>query len=100
MKLMGNQEGGDVLKENVIKAYEKAEEKFSKGNILKTFEIIEKWRNSGKYCCINIKSDYNYCWRIEILEHLSERHEPAYIVDGFEDLYEAVLEMDKQLKNT
>lgn len=73
------------------------EEELREDKILKAFAMIVEWRNSGRYCCINIKSDYNYCWRIEILEDMSERHEPAYIVDGVEDFYEAVLEMNKNL---
>ena len=57
---MGNQEGGVVSRKSVTKAYEKADDKMRKGEILKAFEIIEKWRNSGNYCCITILSDYSY----------------------------------------
>mgnify|MGYP001769040316 CR=1 FL=1 len=92
---MGNQEGGVVSNKKHFKSY--TEEELREDKILKAFSMIEKWRNSGKYCCISIKSDFNYCWRIEIFEYLAERHEPVYIVDGVEDLYMVVLEMDKIL---
>ena len=93
---MGNKEGGGVSSKKYFKSYTK--EELREDKILKAFAMIEEWRNSGKYCCINIKSDFNYCWRIEIFEHLAERHEPVYIVDGKEDLFEAVKEIDILLK--
>jgi hypothetical protein len=65
--------------------------------IIEAHNMVEQWRNTGKFCCIHISSDYNYCWRIEVFEHMAERHEPVYIVDGIEDFYEAVVEMNKKL---
>lgn len=90
-----------MLKEKFFNSYafnSYTRKEIKEDNILKAFGMIERWRNSGKYCCININSDYNYCWRIEIFEHLSKRHEPVYIVDGEKDFYTAVLDMDKKLK--
>ena len=74
-----------------------SENNMSDFDIIEAFRIIEKWRNSGEFCCIHIKSDYNYCWRIELTRESSCKHEPSYVVDGEENLLEAVKEIDSLL---
>lgn len=29
------------------------------------FRLLEEWRATGKFCCIDIKSDYDYVWDIQ-----------------------------------
>ncbi len=70
----------------------------SNESIIEAFNIIEKWRNSGNFCCIDIKSDYNFCWRIELTRAGSCRHEPSYVIDGVEDLLDAVKKIDYLLQ--
>lgn len=62
------------------------------------FKKIYDWRESGNFCCITIKSDYHYCWRIEVTPHGAEPHEPGWGVDGYENLWDAVDEMERVLR--
>jgi hypothetical protein len=50
-------------------------------------EILDFMRRSGMFCCIDISSDYHYCWNIsvtlsELLTESVTEHEPVYRYDG------------------
>jgi len=53
------------------------------------FQIVERLREN--HCCITIYSDGNYCWRIELIDVDSKTHKPYVIIDGEENLNEAIL---------
>ena len=41
---------------------------------------LEKVRQSGKWCCINIHSDHHYLWEVTLIPHDSPDHRPTITV--------------------
>lgn len=58
-------------------------------DIIGVWYVVEKLRDSGDWCCIAIRSDYSYMWRIEMTPHLSTDHQPTVVVED-EDLCLAI----------
>lgn len=54
--------------------------------------VWQHLRDSGRWCCLDIGSDYNFCWTLKLTpappvpEPEGWKHEPAVIVDGEESL--------------
>jgi hypothetical protein len=66
-------------------------------DLLAAMTVFDKLRNSDKYCCLTIYSDYHYCWKIALTKahdlHYKEpdyKHEPSVVVDGQDELPEAI----------
>lgn len=69
-------------------------------DISAAWEVWEKLRSSGKWCCLDIKSDYHYCWTVTLIpSEVDSRqrkrfkvngHKPAVIVDGEESAPRAI----------
>jgi hypothetical protein len=56
-------------------------------NITAAMGLFDYLRNTGKYCCLEIYSDYNYCWKVSLTKsELNEEHKPTIVVDGEENL--------------
>jgi hypothetical protein len=56
------------------------------------FQVVEKLRKN--HCCITIYSDHDYIWRIELIKKTCDpiaNHKPYVVVDGEENLNEAIL---------
>lgn len=69
-------------------------------NISAAWEVWEKLRFSGKWCCLDIKSDYHYCWTVTLTPSEMDRqqrkrfkvakHEPTVVADGEESAPRAI----------
>lgn len=48
------------------------------------WKLIERLRQKGKHCCIDISSDYNYTWTIKVTEsaRTNPHHLPTVLYDG------------------
>ena len=56
-------------------------------SITYAMEVWKRLRDSGEFCCLNIYSDYMYCWKISINKAMNDEndsHEPFVSLDGIE----------------
>ena len=60
---------------------------------------LKKIRESGKFCCIRIESDYDYVWDIFLIPAKSIGHVITYESGCHEDLNKAVNSIYKQVKD-
>lgn len=68
--------------------------------ITAAWDVWERLRQSGKWCCLDITSDYDYCWRVsltpsEVDPEQKKRantklHRPIVVVDGEESAPRAI----------
>lgn len=56
-------------------------------------------RNSGTFCCLEIQSDYNYVWNINLIKARSKSHKPTFSSGCYEDLNDAVKEVYEKFKD-
>lgn len=49
-------------------------------------EVFQKLRDSHKWCCLEIRSDYNYVWDVWLTKGSSEEHKPSILVKAQESL--------------
>lgn len=66
-------------------------------------EMLYKLRQSGRYCCIDISSDYHYVWYVNLTRSHEEnsKHEISFRSGPCENLNNAILaayEFDKTSK--
>jgi len=61
---------------------------------------LTKIRNSGLFCCIEIKSDYNFVWDITLrmAEQPNDVHHVTHKTYSYEDLNEAVDKIYEEVK--
>jgi hypothetical protein len=56
-------------------------------SIALAMQVWDELRNSDRFCCLEIYSDYHYCWKVSLIEagRLEDAlHEPTYKIDGVE----------------
>lgn len=60
--------------------------------------MIEELRNSGRWCCVKIMSDYNYVWDVVLYEAYprNDEHKPTIRSGSHEDLNDAVVSAYKK----
>jgi len=49
-------------------------------SIVQAMEVFQKLRESGKWCCLNISSDYHYIYDVTLIaedRHKNAKHEPT-----------------------
>jgi hypothetical protein len=52
--------------------------------------VWQKLRESGLWCCLDIRSDYSYCWVIKLIpaqnypSDKNYKHKPKVLIDGIE----------------
>ena len=56
-------------------------------DISAAWQVWEKLRQSGEWCCLDIGSDYDYCYRVTLIpsnfdEKYEGKHEPTVTIDG------------------
>lgn len=65
--------------------------KTRKPTMKQALKVLETLRQT--YCCIDIKSDWTYCWTISMTrgeQRIGDSHEVVAKVDGFESLVESI----------
>lgn len=48
-------------------------------SIIPAMEVMEKLRESGKFCCLNMQSDYHYMWDVTLTRASLTPHEISII---------------------
>lgn len=57
----------------------------------KSFKLLNKIRDSHKWCCVNIYSDYNYIWEVTLVRAGSCDHSKPQIRVSDDDIDRAIL---------
>jgi hypothetical protein len=61
------------------------------------FEVVEKLRQSGRWCCISIYSDYDFIWQVRFTASADDdttEHKPSVEISGH-DLPASIMEACK-----
>ena len=45
-------------------------------------EVFQKLREGGKWCCLDISSDFHYCWLVKLTRFEIDKHEPEITVSS------------------
>jgi hypothetical protein len=64
-------------------------------------EKLKKIRESGKFCCIQIFSDFMYVWDISLIPYHrsdTDKHEVKWRSGSYEDLNDAVESIYQQIE--
>lgn len=48
--------------------------------------VWQHLRQSGRWCCLTIRSDYDLCWRVELVHDNSAHDRPTIVLDGEDSL--------------
>jgi len=73
------------------------------------FDFIKRERETGRWCCLRLTSDYNFCWILTLIEDEfskmnpleaskhTAKHEPSIYIQ-FEDEVEGLIKAEEALK--
>ena len=65
-------------------------------SIRRAAPTLNRIRRSGKFCCIEIRSDYHYCWDVALRSPAFKSHHHTANVGGYDDLRKALLAAEKK----
>jgi hypothetical protein len=62
---------------------------------------LKKIRESGKFCCVTVKSDYMYVWDVYLTEakQTNDKHEITYRSGAYENLNDAINSIYSQIES-
>lgn len=57
---------------------------------IRSQEHLKKIRESGRYCCVEIHSDFHWVWSISLTIYHEDNHDDMIVSGCHEDLNDAV----------